>query len=67
MVCLGSMSGQVHHLPVAHATFGDDVIGELLHVGAASLEHCHLHATVVIQMNVQRCLREIVVIVEVGA
>ena len=57
---------QIDDLPMAHAAFGDDVIGEFPHVASASLQDRHFHATLVIQMNVQRRLREIMMIVEVA-
>ena len=31
------MRRQIHYLPVTHATLGDDVVGEMLHVGARPL------------------------------
>jgi hypothetical protein len=33
---------QVDDLPMSHPSFGDDVIGELLHVFAGSLQDCYL-------------------------
>ena len=57
---------QINDLPVAYAPFGNDVIGELLHVGAASFQDRHLHAAFVIQVNVQRSLREVMMIVEIA-
>jgi hypothetical protein len=63
---MGMLGGQVDDMTVANAAFGNDVVGKMLHVGAAAFEHGHLHATVVVQMNVQRCLREVMVIVKVG-
>ena len=54
---MGMLRGQVDDMTVANATLGNDVVGKILHVGAAALEHRHLHATVVVQMNVQRCSR----------
>ena len=57
---------QIDDLSMAHAAFGDDAIGEFPPVAAASLQDRHFHATLVIQMNVQRRLREIMMIVEVA-
>ena len=57
---------QIHDLPVAHTAFGNNVIGEFPHIAAASLQDRHFHAPLVIQMNVQRRLREIMMIVEVA-
>ena len=41
------------------------MLGEGLHFGARSLEHRHLEATVVIEMNMERGLGEAVMRVEV--
>jgi hypothetical protein len=57
---------QIDDLPVSHAAFGNDVVGERPHVIAASLQDRHLHALFVIQMNMERRLREIMMIVEVA-
>jgi hypothetical protein len=43
---------QIDHLPVAHATFRNYMVGEFLHVGPASFEHRYLQTAFVIQMNV---------------
>jgi hypothetical protein len=39
---------QVDDLPMSHAPFGDDVIGELLHIITGSLQDRHLHAAFVV-------------------
>jgi hypothetical protein len=65
-VRMRAVGRQIDHLPVAHAAFGNDVVGEFPHVGPASFEHRHLHAALVVQVNVQRRLRQIMVIVEVA-
>ena len=57
---------QVDDLAVSHAAFGDDVVGELLHLSAGSLQHRHLHATFVVEVNMQRRLREIMMIVKIA-
>src|SRR6266436_5679063 len=62
LVCCGR---DHHHATVAYAAFGDDVIGEMLNVAGGSLQRCHLHAAVVVEMNVQRRQRQIVVAMEV--
>jgi hypothetical protein len=49
---------QIDDLPVPYAPFGDDVVGESADVVAASLQDRHLHALFVIQMNMERRLRE---------
>ena len=51
-VCMRTVGRQIDHLPVAHATFGNNMVGEFLHVGPASFEHRHLQTAFVIQMNV---------------
>ena len=53
-----------HDMAVANAAFGDDVIGEGLHLAAAALQHRDLETGIVIDMDVQRRLREIVVLVK---
>ncbi len=53
---------QIHDMTVTHAALGDDVIGKFLHVETAAFEHGDFHAAVVIEVHVQRCLREIVTI-----
>ena len=57
---------QIDDLAVAHAAFGDDMVGELLHFSAGPLQDRHLHATFVVEMNMQRRLREVVVIVKIA-
>src|SRR5436853_2435468 len=53
--------GRYHHQPaIPHPAFGDDMVGEMLELGAAALQRRHLHAVVVVEMNVQRGHREIV-------
>ena len=56
---------EVDHMPVAHPSFGDDVIGQLLHVFTGSLQDRDLHAAFVVEVDVKRGLREIMMIVEV--
>ncbi len=55
----------VGNVAVAHAALRDDVIGERLHVVALALEHRHFEAAVVIEMNVERRLREAMLRMEV--
>ena len=57
---------QVDDLPVSHPAFGDDVIGEFLHVFTGSLQDRHLHAALMVQVDVKRGLGEIMMIVEVA-
>src|SRR6516225_2730335 len=47
---------QIDHVSVAHPALGNDVVGKVLHVRAASLEHGNFHAALLIEMDVQRRL-----------
>ena len=58
---------QIYDLTVSHPSFGDDVVGELLHVFTGSLQDRHLHAAFVVQVNVKRGLRQIMMIVEIAS
>jgi hypothetical protein len=53
---------------LAHSapSFGDDMIGEFLHVFTRSLQDRHLHAGFVVQVDVKRCLCEIMMIMEIA-
>src|SRR5262245_5495497 len=53
-----------HDAAVAHAALGDHVLGEVLHRAGLALEHGHLHAAVVVEVDVERGQRQLVVIVE---
>ncbi len=53
-----------HHTSITHATLRDDVVGEMLDLGSIALQRRHLHAIVVVEMDVQRCEREVVMAVE---
>ena len=57
---------QVDDLTVSHPSFGDDVIGELLHVFTRSLQDRYLHAAFAVQVDVQRGPREIMMIVKIA-
>ena len=57
---------QVDDLAMSDPSFGNDVIGESLHVLAGSLQDCYLHAAFVVQVDVKRGLREIMMIVELA-
>ncbi len=47
--------GRDHHgAAVAHAALGDDVVGEMADLAAGALQRRHLHAAVVVEMDVQR-------------
>ncbi len=54
----------IDDVAVAHAALGDDMIGEGLHLGALALEHRYLHAILLVEMHVQRRLRQIVMVME---
>jgi len=45
---------------VPHATLGNYLVGAFLNVGRAPLENRDLHAAVVVEMDVQRRLRQVV-------
>ena len=53
-----------HDAAVAHAALGDHVLGEVLHGAGLALEHGHLHAAVMVEVDMQRRQRQLVVIVE---
>ena len=57
---------QVDDLTVSHPSFGDDVIGELLHVFTGSLQDRYLHAAFAVQVDVQRGSREIMMIMKIA-
>ena len=63
---MGLVQGQVDYVAVTHAAFGNDVVGEVLHVGTPPLEHGDFHATLLIEVHVQRRLGKVVVIVEIA-
>jgi len=52
-----------HDLAVANAALGDDMIGERLHLAAPSFEHRDLKTGIVVDVNVQRRLREVMMFV----
>lgn len=53
------------HAPIAHAAFGNDVIGQMPDLAARSLQRRHFHTAVVVEMNMQRRQRKVVVAVEI--
>ncbi len=65
-VIMQAVGRHIDHMAVPHAALGDDVVGKFLHVGATALEHGDFHAAVVIEMHVQRGLRQIVAMMEVA-
>ena len=52
---------------MSHAPFGHDVIGKFLYVFAGPFQNRHLHAAFVVQVNVKRGLRQIMMIVEIAS
>jgi hypothetical protein len=63
-MCLGYKLGRNHNdAAVTDAAFGNDVVGELPHVRGAALEHCNFHAVLMIEVNVKRCLCQIMTVV----
>jgi hypothetical protein len=55
-LCLpGSLGGYHHQAAIAHAALGDDVIGEMLHLGSEPVQGGHFHAVVMVEVNVKRC------------
>ena len=57
---------QIYDLTVSHPSFGDDVVGELLHVFTGSLQDRHLQAAFVVQVDVQRRACEIMMIMKIA-
>src|SRR5260370_29531883 len=55
----------VGDVAVAYATLRDDVIRECLHLGAPASEHSHLKTTVMVEMDMERCLRKTMMRVEI--
>src|SRR5215468_10292616 len=50
---------------IAHASLGDDVLSQMFHVAARTLQRRHLHATVVVEMHMQRRQRDVVVAMKI--
>src|SRR6185369_17788397 len=50
-----------HHAAVAYAAFGDDVVGKVPDFGAGALQCRDLHAGVIVEMDMQRRQRQIMV------
>lgn len=48
-------------MPVPHAALGDDVIGKMLHVTHVTFQHGDFQTVVVVDMDMQRGNREVVV------
>jgi hypothetical protein len=61
---LGGKLGRNHDdAAVTDAAFSNDIVGELPHVWGATLQHCNFHAMFMIEVNVKRCLRQIMSVV----
>src|SRR6476620_12293463 len=54
----------IDNVAVADSALGDDVIGERLHLAAVALQHGDLEAALLVEMYVQRRLRQVVLVVE---
>jgi len=65
-VGMRAIGWQIDDVAVAYAAFGNDVVGEFLHVRAAAPEHGDLETVVVVEMHVQRGMGEIVALVEIA-
>ena len=52
-----------HEPAMAHAALGDEVPGIMLNIGGFAPQDRHFHAAFVIEMNVQRGLHQVVVLV----
>ena len=48
---------------ISNAALRNDVVGEMLYLGAASFQRRHLHAIVIVEVNVKRRHREIMMAV----
>ena len=57
---------QVDDLAVSHSSFGDDVVGEILHVFTGSLQDRYLHAAFVVQVDMQRGPCQVVMIMKIA-
>ena len=55
----------VGDVAVAHAALRNNMIRKCLHLGAPALKHSHLKTTVVIEMDMERCLRKAMMCVEI--
>src|ERR1700716_854637 len=49
-----------HDASVFDAALGDDVIGEMLYLGTGAAQRGHLHAVIIVEMNMKRGERQIV-------
>jgi len=66
MMWMGTGIGRhVGDVAVAYATLRDDVIRECLHLRAPASEHSHLKTTVMVEMDMERCLRKTMMRVEI--
>src|SRR3954470_4884572 len=54
----------INDVAMPDAPLGDDMVSEGLHLRAAAFEHGDLKAALVIEMHVERGLRQIMVVVE---
>ena len=49
-----------HDASVFDAALGDDVIGEMLYLGTGAAQRGHLHAVIIVEVNMKRGERQIV-------
>ena len=54
----------VDDVTMPDAALGDDMVGKRLHLRAAALEHGHLQAAFMIEVHMQRRLRQVVMVVK---
>ena len=46
-----------HRPAIANTAFGNDLVGTPLNRRRPALQHCHLHAAVMVEMQMQGCVR----------
>jgi hypothetical protein len=68
MVVMPMWSGSGRHVvdvAMAHARLGNYVVRESLHLGAPAFEHGHLKAPIMVEMDMQGCLRKAMMRLEI--
>jgi len=60
---LGRIRRDYHHAAVFDAALGDDVIGEMLHLSAGATQCGDFHAIIIVEVDMQRRQREVMVAV----
>jgi hypothetical protein len=61
---VGDLDRYQNHATMANAPFGDHMLGAMLDVARPALEYRDLHAAFVVEMNMQRCMRHVVMIMK---